>query len=264
MNFDAKAAKLLEPGAHIIIADYPGLRLQATATRRTWVYRYKSPVDGRMRQTKLGNWPRMSFPAAIAAWEDLKAQRDDGNDPVLAERDKKNEAKKLAQSRSDEMTVRDVYNLYLTRHIEVNRKKKGADEVRRTFTTMAESIADMRAVDVTRSVAFDLIQSFADTPVQASYLRRELGAAWDLALDAGRLPESAPNWWRLILRGKLQSKGKAIQGKRIGVAKRFLSTSEVGELIRWLPNFSPLVADILTLYLWTVTRGAEIVAVMGP
>nr|WP_230461725.1 MULTISPECIES: hypothetical protein [Burkholderia cepacia complex] len=35
---------------------------------------------------------------------------------------------------------------------------------------------------------------------------------------------------------------------------------ELGTLIRWLTNFSLTVADALTLYLWTGTRGGEIVA----
>lgn len=42
-----------------------------------------------------------------------------------------------------------------------------------------------------------------------------------------------------------------------------LSPEEIGALIRWLPNFTALVEDALTLYLWTGTRGAEIVAMEG-
>ena len=37
-----------------------------------------------------------------------------------------------------------------------------------------------------------------------------------------------------------------------------LSEAETGELIRWLPNFTSLADDALTLYLWTCIRGAEI------
>jgi hypothetical protein len=69
MNFDARTAKALTPGQHINITDYPGLRLAASVKVRTWIYRYKSPVDRRMRQTAIGHWPAMSFPAAIVAWE---------------------------------------------------------------------------------------------------------------------------------------------------------------------------------------------------
>jgi len=86
MQFDARAAKLLAPGAHIIMDDYPGLRLKATAASRAWVYRHKSPLDGKMRQIKLGDWPAVSVAAAIVKWESLKLQREDGRDPSVEKR----------------------------------------------------------------------------------------------------------------------------------------------------------------------------------
>jgi hypothetical protein len=45
MTFDARTAKLLVPGSHIIIDDCPGLRLEASTVGRAWIYRFKSPVD---------------------------------------------------------------------------------------------------------------------------------------------------------------------------------------------------------------------------
>jgi integrase len=119
-------------------------------------------------------------------------------------------------------------------------------------------VADEPAATLTRSQAFDLLELHAGIPVQAAKLRTELGAAWDYALDAGRLPDSAPNWWRQVMRGRLRSKGHRIAGKRV-TAKRVLREPEVAALVRWLPNFSRNVADVLTLYLWTGARGAELV-----
>lgn len=122
---------------------------------------------------------------------------------------------------------------------------------------------ELPAASLTRAQAFDVINAHAAHPVVAGQLRALLGSAWDYAHDAGRLPESAPNWWRLILRGKLKSKGKKIAGQSVGTAKRTLSTAEVGQLIRWLPNFTPLIDDTLTLYLWTAVRGSEILTTEG-
>ena len=68
MTFDARAMKLLQAGQHLTSPDFPGLRLEATASFRTWIYRYKSPIDGRMRQIKIGRWPAMSLHAAAAEW----------------------------------------------------------------------------------------------------------------------------------------------------------------------------------------------------
>lgn len=262
MRFDARAAKQLSPGAHLKIDGCPGLRLEATASRRSWIYRYKSPVDGRMRQIKIGEWPALSIAAAAVEWERLKQARNAGNDPALAKR-QANDSVGVMVQQGDSPTVRDICSAYLTGHVERNRQSKGAAEVARMFRTMLGDIADLPAVEVTRERAFSKIDSYRHVPVQASRLRLELGAAWDYALDAGRLPESASNWWRQIMRGRLRSNGRRIQGQPIGTAKRFLTDAEVGALITWLPNFSRNVEDALTLYLWTGTRGAEICAMEG-
>ncbi|CAE6739735.1 hypothetical protein R75465_02212 [Paraburkholderia aspalathi] len=160
-------------------------------------------------------------------------------------------------------TVREVANDYLHGHVFKVRKEKGSKEVARMFRTMLGSTGELDAATLARTQAFSLIESHSHIPVQAGNLKRELAAAWDWALDAGRLPQTAQNWWRSILRGKLKSGGKKIAGEKIGTAKRVLNATELGELVTWLPNFSRLVEDALTLYLWTGTRGAEIMAMTG-
>lgn len=262
MDFDARAARLLQPGQHITIDAHPGLRLNATKTRHTWEYRYKSPVDGRMRQIKLGGWPALSYHAAVAQWEVERRRRDAGIDPALERREQRQVGTRSAVRTVGSPTVRELCDIYLTGHVK-NRAKKGQREVARTFNTMLDGIQDMPATAITRKVAFDHIKKFEHAPVQASNLRRELGAAWDYCLDSGDLPEDTPNWWRLVLRGKLRSKGHAKLGIKKGAIKRVLSPEEVGKLIRWLPNFSKNVHDMLTLYFWTAVRGAEIEKMEG-
>jgi integrase len=262
MRFDARTAKLLKPGEHLTIDDCPGLRLKATQSGHTWIYRFKSPIDALMRQTKIGAWPAVSLAAAVAKWELLRQARDAGRDPASEKRIERQDVRAAAErNRPDSaLTVRQLCELYLVGHIEGNRKPKGAAEIRRMFNTMLGDFGNVQAASVTRSQAFETLESYSNVPVQASKLRAELGAAWDYGLDAGRLPETAANWWRQIMRGRLRSRGKVIQGKPIGTAKRVLSEPELGELIRWLPNFSRTVADSLALYMWTGTRGSEIMA----
>jgi len=265
MQFDARAAKALQPGAHLTIDGCPGLRLEATQTRRAWTYRYRSPVDTRMRQVGLGRWPAMSFPAAAAEWERLRGERDAGGDPALSKRQAR-EAERTArvaekqEQQERAYTVRLLCEDYLVGHVDRARKAKGAIEVRRMFDTMLSPLDLEPASTLTRRQCFDLLESLQHIPVQAAKLRAELGAAWDYALDAGRIPEPTPNWWRQIMRGRLRSKGKRIAGESIGTSKRALSEAEAGALIAWLPNFPRLIEDALTIYLWTLARGAEIVA----
>ena len=266
MGFDAKKAKALAAGEHIIVDDAPGLRLEATATRKTWTYRYKSPIDGRMRQVAMGQWPALTYAAALGVWGELRTRRDAGED--LAKEKKRANAVATAKAHLKESqgfyTVERLIEDYLQGHVERHRKLKGQKETRRLMLGYADFLLPMQPGEVKRSHAFTLLEKVgAHAPVLANSLRTELGAAWDYALDAGRISEETPNWWRLILKGKLRSRGKIVGGEHQGVKLRALQGWEVAVLIRFLPNFSSLIDDLCTLHLWTGCRGAELVQMMG-
>lgn len=258
MTFSPRAAKLLQPGEHIILPEFPGLRLEASASRKSWIYRFKSPIDGRMRQQKLGEWPTMAYGAAIAAWESIRARRDGGEDPVLA----KKTAKMPPAPLSSEYTVKQLCADFISGYIERHRQPLGADQVRRRLMGKIGSIAALPAASITRKQAFDLLAEHQHAPRSAAFLRSELAAAWDHALDADRIPDDTPNWWRQVMSGKLSSKGRKVAGQMV-TEKRVLSKDELSILIPWLDNLPPTVADVLTMYLWTGLRGGEIVAIEG-
>ncbi|MDE1138137.1 MAG: site-specific integrase [Paraburkholderia tropica] len=259
MKFDARTASKLAPGDHLTFDGFPGLRLEATQSRRSWIYRYKSPIDQRMRQTKIGEWPAVGFPAAIAEWEKLRTAREEGHDPGATKRARRAGAD--APVVTSAYTVKQLCRDYLVGYLEPTRKGNSPTEVQRMFGSLLGAIDGLPAVSITRAQAFDLLEGMRGTPALAIRLRSELGGAWDYALDAGRLPSDTPNWWRLVLRGKLRSKGRVIAGVSTEGKKRVLSDDEIGVLLRWLPNLSQTVADGLTLYLWTGTRGGEIVSI---
>ncbi|VWC65376.1 alpha/beta hydrolase [Burkholderia lata] len=89
MRFDARTSSKLRAGQHLTFDGFPGLRFQASESRRFWIYRYKSPIDNRMRQVKLGEWPARGFPAAIFEWEQKQDESDSGEDPAAAKREKR-------------------------------------------------------------------------------------------------------------------------------------------------------------------------------
>ena len=265
MQFDARTAKLLQPGQHFTISDCQGLRLEVSTKGRTWTYRYKSPIDQRMRQVKIGGWPEMSPARAEVEWEKLRDARAAGRDPAVERRAAREDERAAVEAArvatAGRFSVRSLWAMYFEGHVERNRKKKGADETRRTVEKVLNEHPDFAGLDpakVTRAIAFDLLQAYINTPVQAARIRMELGAAWAYGHDAGRLDSEVPNWWRQIMKGKLRSKGHIREGERIGTVKRVLSPAEIGLLIPWLPNFSRLVEDVVTLYMWTCTRGSEI------
>jgi len=262
--FDARTAKALTAGNHLTFDSAPGLRLKATGSTRTWMYRYKSPIDGRMRQVRLGHWPAMSPTAALVAWQQAREARGGGADLAVRKKDDRVVRRKRAERVRNEAaqavyTVRKLADDYLASYDGTVEHKTFA-ELKRLFTRELDPIAAAPAADLIRAQAFGLLDGMRSRPVVAKRVRQGLGAAWDHALDAGRLPSQTPNWWRLVLRGKLPSRGKTIQGKSIGPVKRVLSRTEVSALLHFLPNFSRDVEDALVLYLWTACRGAEIVA----
>jgi integrase len=252
VRFDARAAKLLPVGDHIVVDGVPGLRLVSSTAGKSWIYRYKAGSS--LRQIKIGTWPAVPLAGAIARWQEIKDQRDSGHDPALEKRDKRQAEK------ASVYTVAHAVEDYITGHLQVNREAKGAKAVAARLRSATEGIAKTPAASVTRRIAWDLIDSLADRPVLAKSVRNEMGGAWDLALDAGKLPDSASNWWRQIMSGKLRSKGAVRDGVHKGTDKRVLSETEITTLLTVdLKRFSQQVRDFLTIQLWTCTRGAEIV-----
>jgi hypothetical protein len=268
MGFDARAIKLLRPGEYLTSTETPGLRVEAHSDRTTWTYRYRSLLDQNLRQVRIGLWPAMSVHAAVVAWEKLRDLRDAGRDPAVEARLERQQARcaiaAQATASAPRYTLAQACEDYWQGHVARMRAKKGATEVKRMFDKMLGPTGCLAASEISRAEAFDLIKRHAEmAPVQAGKLRAELAATWDYAIDSGRLPESSPNWWRSVMRGKIRSRGKSIAGEKVGTAQRVLSSDEIGTLIRWLPNFSQLLEDTITLYLWTCTRGAEIVGMEG-
>lgn len=255
MYFDARAAKLLKPGEHIVIDGCPGLRLSASVTRKTWAYRYKDPATRRMKQIKIGAWPVMPASEAAAAWQELRARRDSGE--ALTETKRKT---KLTPVPEKVYTLGNLVDDYGRGYLAKRREARGAKAVYARLRNAIEGRADMPVSDVTRRFVFDLVESLSDRPVLAGSVKTEMGAAWDYALDAGRIGSELPNWWRLVAARKLRSLGALRDGQRKGTAKRVLTEAELSALFAkdW-PRLSQQVQDFLAIQLYTCTRGAEIV-----
>lgn len=260
MLFDARAGKVLQPGQHMVIDGCPGLRLVATATRKTWTYRYQLPGSARMKQIAFGQWPAMTVQSAAAAWQALRNLRNAGIDPGQAKRAAR---RALAPGWKDSAvtTVATVVKDFLTKYIDVERKAASARAARLALDkVLAEQpgFAGLAAAAVTRGVAFELIDGLKGKPTMASRVRSLMGGAWDYALDAGKLPADTPNWWRLVLRGKLKSRGKVLAGQHVGRTRRHLRPDELAVLLPWVENMHPLGRDLVMMYLWTCARGVEI------
>ena len=115
---------------------FPGLRLGATTSRRSWTYRFKSPVDRRMRQQKLGEWPAMSQAAAIAQWQQIRARRDAG-EAVLTRKASK---RPVLVSTPESYTVRKLCEVFVMGDSERHRDSFGAAQSRRARPDIATEL----------------------------------------------------------------------------------------------------------------------------
>lgn len=268
MAFDPRLAKSLPAGEYLLFEEHPGLRLVASSRFRSWIFRYKSPVTSAMRQVKIGAWPTVSYHSAVAAWERLRMRRDAGEDPADDKKSSAAERKSAAASKKQagaSYTMEMMCKDYLSEVVEKKRAKKGASDAASLLYGIPEKMRSMDPGEVHRSMAFDVINEKAKSaPTQAKILRSLLSAATEHAIDAGRIAQSAPNWWARVMQKKIRSKGRKVKGVYVGKTQRALKPKEVAELIRWLPAMKTShVPDILTLYLWTGSRGAELVSMRG-
>ena len=253
MYFDARAAKGLLEGEHIIIAGCPGLRLTATANRKTWIYRFKSPSTGLMKQIKIGAWPHMPPSAAATKWQELRSQRDTGEDIIAV---KKAESFKIKSAPDKGYAISDLISDYSKGHLYKMRQAKGAKGITSRLNAALKEFSGLPVAAVNRRFVFDLIESLSSKPVVAKSVKTEMAGAWNLALNAGRIDEDQPNWFQMVSIKSLRSKGAIRDGKHKGTSKRILTNSEIKVLMQTdMALFSQQLRDFLTLQLWTCTRG---------
>ncbi len=246
--FDVLAVQSLSAGKHLTIPHHRGLRLRVGETMCNWIYRYKNPRDGRIRQVKLGEWPGMSLAAAIDQWKQLKHLRDQGADPSAAQHQ---QALPGAPQSSAGLTVQQIGLCYYEGHVRHRWGERGAREVLRIFERTLGGFATRAAQDIDAQQACDFLAGFLDRPIQGSITRRELGAAWAYAIRHGLLPSSTVNIWREVMRAAFKSRGVCVKGVYRGPVKRVLAVDELAVLLPWLRHFTSANEDILSLMAWT-------------
>jgi len=167
----------------------------------------------------------MGIMEAAQAWQAKRSQRGTGVEP--------SKPKRIAPVRV--YTVGALVADYISGHIQTGRAEAGALAAKRRLQAAIQEIASRPASSITRADAFDLLEAHKATPTAADKVRAWLGGAWDWALDAGRPDGNVPNWWRVVHRGRLKSRGKIVGGEHQGKSRRVLHVDEVKALMAWLP-----------------------------
>ena len=252
----ALSVKRLKSGYLSDILPHSGLRIVVNKSgSKTWVYRYRSPLNNKLKQVKLGLYPTMELAAARAELIRLKGERDSGIDPQ--QRKKEQKAERVAESHAKSrnvFTVSDMVDAYLDNHIANNRKPKGQAEVRRILENNVKPVlGGLRPDDVKRSMVKALRDSIEGrgAVVLAGQVVRELRAAFEYAIDK-QLIENADDIINPCMGVKVKTSKRS---------KRTFTEQEISEWMRWLPvsKMSRSVCDALSLVMYTGCRSGEAV-----
>lgn len=268
-----KTIQAMKPGQKDLadVGENRGLRVSCGyGGTKTFYYRYKSPLTGKLAQIKIGNFPTTSLAQARLRLHDFKKARSKGVCPASEAKMEKRYSKSGNESTLKKFTLADLIELYLTEYIEDKvaaegkivpgaRKPKGQKEVRRTlYADAVRILGTMEAESVSRKHVFDLIQSIVarGAKVQAGNVLRELRSAYEVAIGLGKLPDDFPNPALLAKSSLAKARVKLTAQK----GKRVLSDNELQRLLRWLPGsaFTPTQKNVLRFALWTGCRTGEI------
>lgn len=239
------------------LADTPphsGLRLLAYETgNKTWVYRYRHKITAAIKQVKIGSYSEaLGVAKAREEFYSYKKERDGGGCPATRLKEERCEAKETAkQLKVKPYAVIQMMEHYIVEHVEQKRSIKGYTEVRRlSDKDIIPAIGKIVAKELSRNDVHTLIQQIAvRAPAIASDVRREIKAAFEHAISAGRIPESISN------------PTTGVKAPKRGKGRRILSDNELATFMPWLVTapISDNVRTCLFLALYTGCRTGEIV-----
>ena len=265
-----------------------GLRVsRGDSGKTTFIYRYRSPIDNKIKQYKIGNYPDMSLAHARVELANLKSERAKGLCPATLKKVTRiKDQQRTAELKQVELTVVDVVERYLSEYIEDRydssgkllkagaRKLKGQREVRNLLLGSPSNIGRkdgqekkpmfaelLGNVPVTKISSKDVFTAVAKVvergaSVSAGNMLREFTAAIDYSIGDG-LPDDFPNpcYQAKAMLARKKIKLSANKGKRV------LNDTELSKLLKWLPSskYTPTQKSVLTFTLMTGCRTGEVV-----
>lgn len=266
-----------------------GLRVTIGETgKKTFIYRYRSPENNKIRQFKIGNYPDVSLAHARVELAKLKADRAKGLCPATLKKVARKNAQQISVDlKAIELTVVDAIERYLSEYIEDRfdrsgrlikagaRVTKGQREVRNLLLgspakiirkdgqdkkpMFAEFLGNVPVTQLSAKDIFNAVVKVVErgAPVSAGNMLREFTAAVDYSIGDG-LPDdfSNPCYQAKAMLKRKKIKLSANKGKRV------LNDTELSMLVRWLPSsrYTPTQKAVLTFALMTGCRAGEVVA----
>lgn len=233
-------------------SDGDGLYLNVRAGgTRSWIYRYRDRVTGKLRDKGLGPFPAVSLAEARTEAATLRASVRAGIDPIEAQREAV-QAQRLERSKA--RTFKDCRDAYIKAHKAGWRNAKHCQQWTNTLETHAADLLPMPVQAITVQMVLGVVEPIWSTKTEtASRVRQRIEAVLDWATAAGYRTGENPARWRGHLQNLLPNAAKV---KKVIPRGALPYTSMVG-LWKELAAVDTLAAHALRLQILTATRPSE-------
>lgn len=220
---------------------------------RSWVFRYRDRVTGKLRDRGLGPTRDVSLEQARDYARAARGELRAGVDPIDARRVQRAEAK---HQRLQAITFGQCADRYIESHRAAWRSAKHADQWRSTLTTYAAALLSMPVADIDDAAILEVLQPIWTTKTEtATRVRQRVEAVLDWACARQYRSGDNPARWRGHL-DHLLPKPNKLKAVKPRAALPYLDVPAFFSILRSQPGMAPIA---LQLQILTATRPGEVV-----
>lgn len=223
-----------EAGQRLVVRDgkVPGLTLRVSPTSKAWSFVYRARGEARQRRYSIGTYPAWSVAAARDKALALKKRVQDGGDPVIEEK-----------IRREALTFSKLVERYMANH---GKKIRSAAEYQQLLDKdVIPRIGERRVDEITRPEVGVLLDDVAKrAPVVANRVMSVISSVFSWAVSEGLAKDNPARG--LKKRGTEKAK------------ERHLDNQEIRALWAGLNETAPRYADLIRLVLLLGARPGEV------
>lgn len=227
-----------EPGQRLVIYDQKakGLCLRVSPSSKSWSFIYRPRGEARQKRFTIGDYPAWSLSAAREKALGLRRRVQDGGDPVLEEK-----------VRRDALTFGKLVDRYMSSH---GKKIRSAREYQQLLDKdVIPQLGDRRVDEITRPEVGILLDDVAKrAPIVANRVMSVISSVFSWAVSEGLAKDNPVRG--LKKRGTEKAK------------ERYLDDEEIRKLWAGLSETAPRYADLVRLVLLLGARPGEVAGMM--
>lgn len=252
----AKHLGKLPEGMH---NDGDGLYLNVRPSgSRSWIFRYRDRVTGKLRDKGLGAFPKVTLAAAHAEARKARDALRDGLDPIQAKRDAdqaKREADLAAKlERAKQKTFLECRDAFISAHRAGWRNAKHAQQWGNTLDAHAADLLPLPVQAIDTALVLGALEPIWTTKTEtATRVRQRIEAVLDWAAARGYRKGDNPARWRGHLENLLPEANKVRQR----VPRAALPYADMGTFWRELVAVDTLASKALRLQILAAVRPSE-------